>query len=65
MQGVLSIELSGLNKDDLEGALRASHRAEEAQAESWKDLGQKAIPALQQIYPHGATRKRGGFGIPK
>ena len=65
MQGVLRIELSGLNKHDLEGAPRASHRAEEAQAERERELGQKATPALQQIDPHGANPKRSGFGIPK
>lgn len=52
MEGVLRIELSGLNKNDLEGASRASHRVEEAQAERSRELGQRAGPALQQIYPH-------------
>lgn len=57
MEGVLRIELSGLNKNDLEGASRASHRVEEAQAERSRELGQRASPALQQIYPTEQTRK--------
>lgn len=46
MQGVLHTDLFELKKSDLEGAPRASHRAEEAQGERSGELGQKAAPAL-------------------
>lgn len=57
MQGVLRIELSGLNNSDLEGAPRASHRAEEAQVERSGELGQKAAPALRYISPSEQNQK--------
>lgn len=47
MEGVLRTDLSRLNMSDLEGPSRAIHRALEAQAERWGELGQKAAPALR------------------
>lgn len=47
MQGVLRrTDLSGLNKSDLEGASRASHGAEEAQAERSGRTWAESCPAL-------------------
>lgn len=45
MQGVLHIKLSGLNKSDLEGASRASHRAEELWLRDRENVGRK-LPQL-------------------
>lgn len=60
MQGVLRIELSGLNKNDLEGASRASHRAEEAQAERTRERensGRKLSQLCSKHIPTEQTRK--------
>lgn len=45
MQGVLHIELSGLNKSDLEGTPRASHSVEELRLRDREGVGRK-LPQL-------------------